>query len=125
MALIKCGECEREISDSAESCPGCGFKNAVQPEPADFANEYPYPGALPMITGKTLQDKFAQIGTLAGRPLSEVISVVGPPNSRGPADLGLFQCQWIVTSIWAKSYHIGLIFDSNEICGGVFHESAF
>ena len=24
MALIKCSECGREISDKAESCPGCG-----------------------------------------------------------------------------------------------------
>ncbi|MFA7216724.1 MAG: zinc-ribbon domain-containing protein [Candidatus Paceibacterota bacterium] len=24
MALIKCSECEREISDKAESCPHCG-----------------------------------------------------------------------------------------------------
>mgnify|MGYP005846611127 FL=1 len=25
MALIHCPECSREISDKAESCPGCGF----------------------------------------------------------------------------------------------------
>ena len=24
MALIKCGECGKEISDKAASCPGCG-----------------------------------------------------------------------------------------------------
>ncbi len=24
MALIKCSECSREVSDSAASCPGCG-----------------------------------------------------------------------------------------------------
>lgn len=24
MALIKCSECQREISDKAESCPSCG-----------------------------------------------------------------------------------------------------
>jgi RNA polymerase subunit RPABC4/transcription elongation factor Spt4 len=24
MALIKCTECGREISDKAENCPGCG-----------------------------------------------------------------------------------------------------
>jgi len=26
MALAKCSECNREISDQAESCPHCGFK---------------------------------------------------------------------------------------------------
>ena len=25
MALIKCAECGREISDKAEMCPGCGY----------------------------------------------------------------------------------------------------
>ena len=24
MAIIKCYECEREVSDKAQSCPGCG-----------------------------------------------------------------------------------------------------
>lgn len=24
MALVKCGECQKEISDKAESCPHCG-----------------------------------------------------------------------------------------------------
>jgi len=26
MALIKCSECDREISDQAKTCPGCGAK---------------------------------------------------------------------------------------------------
>lgn len=25
MALIKCPECEREVSDNAEKCPNCGY----------------------------------------------------------------------------------------------------
>ncbi|MDE5803214.1 MAG: zinc-ribbon domain-containing protein [Lachnospiraceae bacterium] len=25
MALIKCPECGKEISDKASSCPGCGY----------------------------------------------------------------------------------------------------
>ena len=28
MALIKCPECEREISDKAEACPHCGCPTA-------------------------------------------------------------------------------------------------
>ncbi|GAA3938077.1 hypothetical protein [Litoribacillus peritrichatus] len=27
MALVKCKECNREISTSAELCPGCGVKD--------------------------------------------------------------------------------------------------
>lgn len=32
MALIKCSECGKEISDKAASCPGCGYptKNNIQ-----------------------------------------------------------------------------------------------
>ena len=26
MALIKCNECKKEISDSAKQCPHCGYK---------------------------------------------------------------------------------------------------
>lgn len=29
MALIKCRECGKEISDKAESCPNCGYKKTV------------------------------------------------------------------------------------------------
>ncbi len=29
MALIRCPECGREISDQAESCPGCGCPKTV------------------------------------------------------------------------------------------------
>ena len=27
MALVKCTECGKEISDKAEMCPNCGYKN--------------------------------------------------------------------------------------------------
>lgn len=30
MALIKCKECAKEISDSAKQCPHCGFKKKKQ-----------------------------------------------------------------------------------------------
>jgi hypothetical protein len=35
MALIKCSECEREISDKAKTCPGCGapINGAITDEP--------------------------------------------------------------------------------------------
>ena len=31
MALVKCPECGREVSDAAASCPGCGHPIAQQP----------------------------------------------------------------------------------------------
>ena len=30
MALIKCKECNHEISSTAEYCPHCGYKNDVR-----------------------------------------------------------------------------------------------
>ncbi len=32
MALIKCNECGKEISDTAETCPSCGKKNNMNQE---------------------------------------------------------------------------------------------
>ena len=29
MALIKCKECNKEISDKAKKCPHCGFENNI------------------------------------------------------------------------------------------------
>lgn len=42
MALIKCPECGREISDKAESCPGCGCPRSelVQDKPEDTRSEF-------------------------------------------------------------------------------------
>lgn len=33
MALIKCKECKKEISDKAKFCPNCGNPNVVENEP--------------------------------------------------------------------------------------------
>lgn len=33
MALINCKECNKEVSDKASNCPGCGAPIAVKPEP--------------------------------------------------------------------------------------------
>ena len=38
MALVKCPECKKEISDSADSCPHCGYKlkNTKKDSSSDF-----------------------------------------------------------------------------------------
>lgn len=35
MALIKCSECGKEISDKAKACPNCGFPMAENKEPQE------------------------------------------------------------------------------------------
>lgn len=43
MALIKCSECSKDISDKAESCVHCGFKitkeTDIEPD-EEFINDY-------------------------------------------------------------------------------------
>jgi hypothetical protein len=66
--------------------------------------------------GKSLQRKFLSLGTLTGKSKSQIISVVGQPNSISGTAGGKTLCQWMATG-----YHIALIFNG-EICEGVTHE---
>lgn len=52
MALIKCNECGREISDKAESCPGCGapIGNKMSEE-SDCAKSVIYNSGTDTFTG--------------------------------------------------------------------------
>ena len=126
MALIDCSECGRQISDKAESCPGCGYQNSIDTPPvvADFGKQFPHPGKMPTISALTLHNKFAQIGNLQGRTSDEIIAVVGRPNSVSNSENGTTIMQWIKASAFTGGFHIALIFDSNKICGGITHHSS-
>lgn len=130
VALSECPECAGTISDRAQTCPHCGFPLQLQSEQTieivDFAAQFPHPGPLPQIPSHlSLAQKFGKAGTLAGRHIDEIISVVGPPNSQNPQAQGLLLCQWMSQGgIFTKLYHVALIFDSKGICGGVTHESS-
>jgi hypothetical protein len=41
MPLAECGECGREVSWRARTCPGCGFEFAPASEPVPKAKEAP------------------------------------------------------------------------------------
>lgn len=41
MALIECAECERQVSDKAAACPGCGAPIAAPHSPAAPASSSP------------------------------------------------------------------------------------
>jgi hypothetical protein len=43
MALIKCSECGREISDAAPACPGCGKPAGLRPNPMAGPSPVPAP----------------------------------------------------------------------------------
>ena len=78
-------------------------------------------GAIIKAFGTTpsqeLNNKFVQLGTLTGKTYSEIVSVVGEPNSKDCIGDTIL-CQWI-----QSAYHIGLLFDSDMICLGVNNET--
>lgn len=66
MALVKCPECEREISNKAEHCPGCG--NPMRPQPKVEYSKYQL--SVPQGT------ETSYIGTLS-RIFAGIVWIVG------------------------------------------------
>lgn len=64
----------------------------------------------------------AALGTIAGRTEREIVSFVGPPNSRSGTGDGGYILQWIKISSFNQS-HFVLSFDKYGVCWGVQHES--
>ena len=71
---------------------------------------------------QSLNEKFVSLGTLTGKTLDEIVSVVGSPNSVsstiGENGSTVLVYQWIQVA-----YHIVLLFDENKICLGVSSET--
>ena len=40
MALMKCPECKKDMSDTLNACPHCGFKRVQQPIPDASSNNF-------------------------------------------------------------------------------------
>ena len=79
-----------------------------------------------MVAGSqigSLQQKFAALGDLSGRSRAEIISAVGAPQSVSAVGGGKTLLQWQMVN-QAGGYHIALLFDENDRCEGVTHESA-
>lgn len=74
--------------------------------------------AMTTAPGRSLQNKFVNMGTLTGKSKNEIISIVGSPNSISALPDGKVVLQWMATG-----YHIALIFN-DDICEGVSHEFA-
>ena len=65
-----------------------------------------------------LQRAFVRLGDLRGKPRSEIVSAVGAPNSVSAIPNGTL-LQWI-----KPGYHIAVMFDEDDVCIGISHESA-
>lgn len=72
---------------------------------------------LVRVPGTTLNKKFVQLGALKGKDYNEICCHVGQPYSMTTRENGTV-CQWITSG-----YHISLVFDNDNICQGVIHES--
>jgi hypothetical protein len=65
-----------------------------------------YTATLP---GRQLAVKFQSLGDMTGKTLSQIVSIVGPPNARSFMAHSQVLYQWHATG-----YHIALLFDANE-----------
>jgi TM2 domain-containing membrane protein YozV len=62
--LIKCPECQRDVSDTAPSCPGCGYVLNAPPAPAKGdALDFPSPSTATQIL---IEQRIANDGPSAG-----------------------------------------------------------
>lgn len=73
MALIKCSECGREISDKAEACPGCGAPVEVAVVPPEGQAEHVVPAPFDANAQKHAQRQ-VYIGVLI---VIAVVAVLG------------------------------------------------
>lgn len=83
---------------------------------------YPHPGPAPALSARRLADRLAQLGTLRGRLISEIVGAVGPPNARQGTSEG-------ITATWSESrlfgtYMIVIGFDRYGVCMQVLSEAS-
>jgi hypothetical protein len=69
--------------------------------------------------GLGLQKKFEDLGELKGLTFQEIENKVGPPGAISAADGGKTVRQWLMTG-----FHIALVFDEDNICEGISHQSS-
>lgn len=81
----------------------------------------PYPGPL-KNKAKNAMFKASRAAALdpIARPLKEIISALGKPNSTSTNPDGTFMHQWQATHpAKGNSYHVALIFDRYGVCSGI------
>ncbi len=70
------------------------------------------------MPGRIMQKNFLSLGTLTGKSYNEICEICGAASSVSYIN-GKKLCQWMATG-----YHVALMFDENDICEGVTHETA-
>ena len=87
MALIKCSECGREISDRAEACPGCGAPVSAQREASP---ESPVPAT---VTYNRATDTFTGTMVLMVKLAMRAVQELGWKLDQANETLGLVTFQ--------------------------------
>ncbi|WP_122974679.1 zinc-ribbon domain-containing protein [Comamonas thiooxydans] len=105
MALIKCRECGKEISDQAEACIGCGAplrnRSEQQPSAARRSDESQYRNIFPDMPGsRDDPPKKSNLGTLivSALVIGFVVYACSPGSNSSKSSTsselkGLFACQ--------------------------------
>lgn len=68
--------------------------------------------------GTSLKRKFVSMGTIAGKPFTDIKAVVGAPNSIVALPGGVKVRAWV-----APNYAVSLKFDASDLCVGVLSET--
>ena len=81
MALVRCGECGKEVSERAAQCPHCGNPIAAAQTPPAPPRPVENTGSVKRWSTRTLMSIGAALGALASG-----IQAMGAPDA--PSDIG-------------------------------------
>jgi DNA helicase-4 len=91
MALIKCPECGKEISDRADNCPGCGLPSRYFPS----ANQTQYEALSPNVEDQVAQDEhLSQSSVETFDKNTEPKNLTFPNRYLSESDVALFKNAW-------------------------------
>ena len=121
MALIKCDECGREISDKAAACPGCGAplvadsKSRVPPLPRPVP---PLPQPFATVRYNPESDSFAGSMTIIVKLAMRSVQELGWKLDQANETLGLVTFQTGMS--WGSWSGVSGSLNIEEVSAGVF-----
>ena len=111
-------------STSPPSSPQPSHAESTPPQTTDYSTQFPYPGPVPEAAaiGNPIE-RLVGMGTIAGRPLAEIVEILGRPTSTDVVPPDRILVQWMHNPGDGGPYwHYAMRFDVNLICGGITQE---
>lgn len=93
MALVNCTECKHEVSDSAVTCPHCGYALAapVSPAPKPAAKGFPVWGIVLIVAGVLALVSMLLLGIMGAVAIPKLLSAIEKSKVGAAAgDIGAF-----------------------------------